>query len=164
MQWMVPVNQPIEPEHDYRRIPEANCTLLLEQLKFTLHLDTQILVGWSKPHTWGIKRTSTNPAVIPEKRNTFDKELKKQQANECVKLGRFYTADYKNKIITAQKGLVKTQIWCKCYIWCVKTTRAMSILESWRPFVKRIWPGKSGVGYVAWLLPRLLHVRNSHYH
>jgi len=87
-----------------------------ERLKFTLHLDTQILLGWSKSNVRSIKRTSTTPAVIPEKRNTFDKELKKQQSNECVRLGRFYSADYKNKIITVQKGLVKTQIWSKRYV------------------------------------------------
>jgi len=87
-----------------------------EQPQFTPHPATKILVGWSKSNNQYTERSSTIPGVIPEKMNPFDKELKKQQANVCCKLGQICIADNKNMIIYIQNRLVKIQMWSKCYI------------------------------------------------
>jgi len=99
-------------EEFQRSIAHNSC----EQLQFTLHLDTKVLVGWSKPNTQYAKRSSTTPAVIPEKINLFGKELRKQQAKVCCKLGKICFADHNDITNYIQTKPVKIQMWSKCHI------------------------------------------------
>jgi len=113
-----------------------------EQLQFTLHLETKILVGWSKPNNQYTKRSSTTPAVIHEKMNSFDKELKKQQANVCCKLGQICTADYNNIIIYIQTRLVKIQM--------------LKYFQQLYPVNDKPLPVNISSDYILWIFPAII--------